>query len=201
MKLQLYAERIGAHFPGFDDSAWSSASPMNGFSSPGIKFYRTTVKIEVPLDYDVPLAFVFGISPDTKTRVQLLVNGYQMGRYVNHIGPQSVFPVYPGIINRGENVIALAVWGMHELDDEGKSFKFTRLSLEALDVFKTGYGEVNGEGLITKLPKGRKKFAIKSKDKIQGSSFKDIAYEWISRLHLQGLGEALYGILGNWAGL
>lgn len=141
---------------------------MDGFRGAGIKFYRTTVKIDFPQDYDVPLAFVFEIPAQTKARVELFVNGYQMGRYVNHIGPQSVFPVYPGIINRGDNVIALAVWGMHEPAD-GRPFKFVRLSLEALEVFRTGFGEVNGEGLITGLPPGRTDFWARSKDEeIQG---------------------------------
>ncbi|KAF8422540.1 extracellular beta-galactosidase [Tirmania nivea] len=159
----LYAVRVGAHFPGFEDAAISSGSPMEGFPGAGIKFYRTTVNITYPLDYDVPLAFFLEMPQDTQSRVQLFVNGYQMGRYVNHIGPQSVFPVYPGIINRGENVIGLAVWGMHE-PDEGKRFQFTRLSLEAMNIFITGYGEVSGEGLITGLPQGRGKHAVRVKD-------------------------------------
>lgn len=163
----LYAVRIGAHFPGFNDTTMSSESPMEGFPGAGIKFYRTTVNITYPLDYDVPLAFVFEIPQDIQTRVQLFVNGYQMGRYINHIGPQSVFPVYPGIINRGSNVIGLAVWGMHE-PAEGKRFQFTRLSLETLNCFfRTGYGEVNGEGLITGLPQGRSKFVARVKDMAQ----------------------------------
>jgi len=132
---------------------------MEGFSGPGVKFYRTVVKIDYPLDYDVPLAFVFNILQHVKTRVELFVNGYQMGRYVNHIGPQSVFPVYPGIINRGDNVIGIAIWGMNNLED-GEFFRFTKLSLEALDVFRTGYGEVNGQGLVTALPTSRRKFLV-----------------------------------------
>ena len=142
---------------------------MKGFSGPGIKFYRTTINIYFPLDYDVPLAFTFDIPLETKTRVELFVNGYQMGKYVNHIGPQSTFPVYPGIINRGENVIGLAVWGMHDpssspssssssSSSSSGSFRFTKLSLDALEVFRAGYGVVDGEGLITGLPRGRDKY-------------------------------------------
>ena len=42
----LYAERIGAHLPGFDDSKWSEGSPLasegGGLSGTGVNFYRTT---------------------------------------------------------------------------------------------------------------------------------------------------------------
>lgn len=38
----LYAERIGAHLPGFDDSKWQMGSPLDGIKGPGVNFYRTT---------------------------------------------------------------------------------------------------------------------------------------------------------------
>ena len=164
---------------------------MDGFPGAGIKFYRTTVNITYPLNYDVPLAFVFEIPRDIQARIQLFVNGYQMGRYVNHIGPQSVFPVYPGIINRGENVICLAVWGMRESAD-GKRLQFSRLSLEALSTFKTGYGEVNGEGLITVLPEGRSQFVSRAKNIAQDSKL--AGQGWVeyltTKLRVQGLSDA-----------
>ena len=139
---------------------------MEGFSTPGIKFYRMTVNITYPLDYDVPLGFYFDIPSDKKCRVELFVNGYQMGRYVPHIGPQFMFPVYPGIINRGENVVALAVWGMHELR-QGEAFKFKSLYLEALEVFRSGYAPVDGEGLIGSYPEGRKRYEVGGGDKTE----------------------------------
>jgi len=171
---------------------------MEGFPGAGIKFYRTTVNITYPLDYDVPLAFNFEIPQDTQTRVQLFVNGYQMGRYVNHIGPQSVFSVYPGIINRGENVIGLAVWGMHE-PAEGKRFQFARLSLEALNIFRTGYGEVNGEGLITELPRGRSKLVDRVKDQAQGGPGHELVEYLITKLRVQGLSDTFRSALDVWA--
>ena len=78
----LYAERIGAHFPGYDDSSWESGSPMDGFTGPGVKFYRTVVKLDVPDGIDAPLAFRFDIKKELITRVELFVNGYQMGKQV-----------------------------------------------------------------------------------------------------------------------
>ena len=40
----LYAERIGAHLPGFDDSKWASGTPLSGggVRGAGVNFYRTT---------------------------------------------------------------------------------------------------------------------------------------------------------------
>jgi Beta-galactosidase, domain 2/Beta-galactosidase, domain 3/Beta-galactosidase jelly roll domain len=78
----LYAERIGAHFPGYDDSSWESGSPMDGFTGPGVKFFRTVVRLDVPDGIDAPLAFWFDINKDLVTRVELFVNGYQMGKQV-----------------------------------------------------------------------------------------------------------------------
>lgn len=48
-------------------------------------------------------------------RAQLFVNGYQYGKYVNHIGPQTSFPVPEGILNyRGTNWIGLSLWAHGE---------------------------------------------------------------------------------------
>jgi hypothetical protein len=42
----LYAERIGAHLPGFPDADWQTGSPMkNGVKGAGINFYRTTFNL------------------------------------------------------------------------------------------------------------------------------------------------------------
>jgi hypothetical protein len=36
---------------------------------------------------------------------------YQYGKYIPHIGPQTRFPIPPGIINtRGTNALSLSVW-------------------------------------------------------------------------------------------
>lgn len=52
----LYAERIGAHLPGFDDSKWASGTPLSGggVRGAGVNFYRTTFSfvgwLEMSLD-------------------------------------------------------------------------------------------------------------------------------------------------------
>lgn len=88
----LHAERLGWHLPGFDDSAWESEGPGSGLKEAGAKFYRTVVPLDIPRGYDVSLGFVIGSSPGSRVRVQLYVNGYMFGKYVEHIGNQVVFP-------------------------------------------------------------------------------------------------------------
>jgi hypothetical protein len=42
--------------------------------------------------------------------VLIFVNGWNMGQFIAHVGPQRVFVIPPGILNpQGENTIALAV--------------------------------------------------------------------------------------------
>ncbi|RPA95845.1 hypothetical protein L873DRAFT_1791948 [Choiromyces venosus 120613-1] len=153
----LYAERIGAHFPGYDDSKWKSGSPMEGFQGADVKFYRTVIDLDLPKDWDVPLGFNFKIKNGTSARAELFVNGWQFGKYVGDIGPQTMFPVFPGIIHlRGKNTIAIALWGQHEVE-----CKFEELYIAPLDVFESGYGPVETEGLTPGYIEGRKKYEIK----------------------------------------
>jgi len=108
----LYAERVGWHLPGFDDSAWNSSSPSTvGLTGPGVQFYRTVVPLNMPAGNDVSLSFVLSAPASQKVRVQLFVNGYQYGRFNPYIGNQIIFPVPPGILDyTGDNTIGLAVW-------------------------------------------------------------------------------------------
>ncbi len=121
----LYAERLGWHLPGFDaaaDPAFSAfpetASPLDGLSSAGVRFYITTFTLGhghgLPADLDVPLGIELAAPPGTVARVQLWVNGYQFGKYVPHVGPQTRFPVPWGILNTGgqNNTLALSLWAM-----------------------------------------------------------------------------------------
>jgi hypothetical protein len=43
-------------------------------------------------------------------RALIFVNGWNMGQFIAHVGPQRLFPIPEGILNhRGANTIALAV--------------------------------------------------------------------------------------------
>ncbi|KAK7060173.1 hypothetical protein VNI00_000937 [Paramarasmius palmivorus] len=114
----LFAERQGWHLPGFDDGKWASGRPNDGLTHAGVSFYRTTFDLNIPRGVDYPLALVVSNSTiDSHYRAQFYVNGYQFGKYVNHLGPQTIFPIPQGIFNyQGRNTLAISLWA---LDDTG----------------------------------------------------------------------------------
>ncbi|RAO73469.1 uncharacterized protein BHQ10_009481 [Talaromyces amestolkiae] len=109
----LYCERQGFHQPQPPSDSWETSSPFEGISKPGIAFYSTSFELDVPDGWDVPLSFQFGnnTSPPPKYRAILFVNGYQFGKYINNIGPQTQFHVPQGILNyQGTNWVGVTLW-------------------------------------------------------------------------------------------
>lgn len=132
----LYAERVGAHLPGYPDSSWATTSSSNSTTatgsssssslvvpSAGVRVFRTTVPLSIPTGLDVSIAFTFSAPGNGSTsstfvsdytnqvRALLFVNGYQYGRFNPYIGNQITFPVPTGILNyQGDNTIAVTVW-------------------------------------------------------------------------------------------
>ncbi|KAH6693602.1 glycoside hydrolase superfamily, partial [Plectosphaerella plurivora] len=121
----LYAERIGAILPGFDDKDWTAhAAEATTLDNPaaGVRAYRTTVDLDVPANLDVSISFKLtapgykGLAPSkegysNQVRALLFVNGYQFGRFNPYIGNQVSFPVPPGILDyHGQNTIAVTIW-------------------------------------------------------------------------------------------
>lgn len=126
----LYAERVGAHLPGYPDDSWPISSSSNTSSSSslvvpgaGIRVFRTIVPLSIPSGLDVSIAFQFsapgnGSSSSTfvseytnEVRALLFVNGYQYGRFNPYIGNQINFPVPTGILDyNGDNTIVVTVW-------------------------------------------------------------------------------------------
>lgn len=120
----LYGERLGWHLPGFDPAssydadqygAWDDSTPFEGLGAPGVRFYVTNFTLAIPDDLDVPLGIALSAPAGTVARVMLWVNGYQYGKFEPHIGPQTVFPLQPGVVNNnGKNTLALSLWAMEE---------------------------------------------------------------------------------------
>ncbi|KAK4042488.1 hypothetical protein C8A01DRAFT_44500 [Parachaetomium inaequale] len=114
----LFAERMGYHQPGPPDKAFiAGKSPMkDGVGEPGVGFWTAEMKLDIPGEaWDVPLSFEFPAidaeGGSGRYRAVLWVNGFQFGRYISHVGPQTSFPVPEGILNyRGTNTIAIAIW-------------------------------------------------------------------------------------------
>ncbi|KPI35312.1 putative beta-galactosidase E [Cyphellophora attinorum] len=118
----MFFERQGYHLPLAPDSAFKDTStPYEGFAGPGVRFYRTTFNLSLPVpEYDIPLAIVFTNTSNASSvpesfRSLLYVNGFQFGKYVNHIGPQLEYPVPEGILNyNGENWLGVSLWNMED---------------------------------------------------------------------------------------
>ncbi len=115
----LYIERHGLHQPSPPISSFNftSHSPSIGTICSGVAFYTAQLNLSLPSDkWDIPLAFEFGNDTSIDTfRAQFWVNGWNFGRYVSNIGPQTRFPVPEGILNyQGENWIGLAVWALEK---------------------------------------------------------------------------------------
>jgi hypothetical protein len=132
----LYGERVGWHLPSFTpDSTFDRSSPLIGLNISGIRFYVTTFHLNIDSDLDVPLGIELSAPAGTVARVMIWVNGYQYGKFVPHIGPQTRFPVPPGVINnRGLNTVALSLWAM---SDEGA--KLDTVELISYGAYQTAF--------------------------------------------------------------
>ncbi|KAI2470078.1 glycoside hydrolase family 35 protein [Annulohypoxylon bovei var. microspora] len=138
----MFVERQGYHQPSPPSRDWEVSNPIvNGIKSAGIGFFTTTFELDVPAGYDVPMSFVFGNSSTSayavvpNYRCQLFVNGWQFGKYVANLGPQTTFPVPEGILNHnGANTVALTLWSL----DEGGA-KLDGFSLEPEMPLWSGY--------------------------------------------------------------
>ena len=110
----LYGEREGWHLPSAPDAGWTAARPGDAPPAAGTYWLRTRVKLDLPKGHDIQLGLAFGDTSkprsDPENRALIFVNGWNMGQFVAHIGPQRVFVIPPGILDpNGDNTIALAV--------------------------------------------------------------------------------------------
>lgn len=141
----LYVERQGLHLPGAfaanSSAGWmASKGPVtDGIPAPGIGFFATEFELNVPAGFDAPMSFTFtnGTS-GAALRAQLYVNGFQYGKYVSNVGPQTTYPVPQGILNyQGTNYLGVSLWGL-----DGGATKLDGLELGVDGVVASGLGEV-----------------------------------------------------------
>jgi hypothetical protein len=146
----LFVERQGLHLPGAlsADAGWAaSKGPVaDGIAAPGIGFFATQFELNVPVGYDVPMSFTFANTTSSATngssvpaiRAQIYVNGWQYGKFVSNVGPQTKFPVPQGILNyQGENYLGISVWGL-----DGGATKLGGLEMGIDGVVWSGLGTV-----------------------------------------------------------
>jgi beta-galactosidase GanA len=127
-----YGERMGWHLPGFDDSRWSKASLPAKQAAAGTSWYRTDFALNVPKGQDATIGLSFGDASKPRSpvryRVLIFVNGWNMGQFIAHVGPQRTFPIPEGILNhRGKNNIALAVTSDGQPGDALESVRLVTL--------------------------------------------------------------------------
>ncbi|KAI0775604.1 glycoside hydrolase superfamily [Trametes elegans] len=119
----LFAERSGWHLPGFvtDSSSLVNFTPRELSAGlpddlAGVGFFTTTVVLDVPAGIDATFSFEFdGGAQHTGEayRALLFVNGWKFGKRVGNLGPQSRFPVPPGVLDHhGRNTVAVALWAL-----------------------------------------------------------------------------------------
>ncbi|MFJ3795494.1 beta-galactosidase [Streptomyces sp. NPDC090088] len=108
----LYGEREGWHLPGFADGAWEAAELPRADKGMGVTWYRTGFRLAVPDGVDASVGLVLEDDPERAYRVQIFLNGWNLGQYINDVGPQHTFVLPNGILRtRGANTLALAVLG------------------------------------------------------------------------------------------
>ncbi len=106
----LHGEREGWHLPGFADGGWESVSLPRADQRMGVTWYRTEFRMTVPGGVDASVGLVLEDDPARAYRVQIFLNGWNLGQYVNDVGPQHTFVLPNGILRtRGSNTLALAV--------------------------------------------------------------------------------------------
>ncbi|WUH89229.1 beta-galactosidase [Streptomyces sp. NBC_00433] len=109
----LYGERAGWSLPGYPDSGWKPVSLPATDNRPGVSWYRTDADLDLPRGQDTSVGLTFTDDPSRKYRATIFVNGWQVGNYVNYLGPQHTFPIPNGILDPdGHNSIAIAVWNL-----------------------------------------------------------------------------------------
>jgi hypothetical protein len=103
----LYGERAGWSLPGYPDGKWNRVTLPTTDTRPGVSWYRTDATLDLPHGQDTSLGLTFTDDPSRKYRATVFVNGWQVGNYVNYLGPQHTFPVPNGILNpNGRNSLA-----------------------------------------------------------------------------------------------
>lgn len=109
----LFGERAGYTLPGYPTTGWKSVTLPTKNTTPGVSWYQSDLTLNLPKGQDTSLGLTFTDDPSRRYRAEIFVNGWQMGNYVNYVGPQHSFPVPNGVLNpHGKNDIVIAVWNL-----------------------------------------------------------------------------------------
>jgi hypothetical protein len=108
-----FGELNGWYLPAAPTEGWQPSSPGSVLPA-GTTWLRTRFTLDLPADDDIQLGLAFGdaqaVRSSRQYRALIFVNGWNMGQFIAHVGPQRVFVLPPGIIDpHGANTLALAV--------------------------------------------------------------------------------------------
>ena len=79
-------------------------------AAPGVGWYRTTFDLHVSKDVDASIGLTIADDPAKAYRAVIFVNGWNLGQYINNVGPQHTFVMPNGILDPGGiNTLAVAV--------------------------------------------------------------------------------------------
>jgi beta-galactosidase GanA len=128
----LFGEREGWHLPELDDTDWDSAELPVGDRRQGVTWYRTGFRLQVDPGVDASVGLTLQDDPKRSYRVQIFLNGWNMGQYINDVGPQHTFALPNGILRtRGTNSLALAVLSDGTTEAGPKDVRLTLLGASA----------------------------------------------------------------------
>ncbi|MEU1195000.1 beta-galactosidase [Streptomyces sp. NPDC005813] len=106
----LHGERRGWHLPGFADGGWKVVDLPRAERRQGVIWYRSDFRLAVDTGVDASIGLTLTDDPARAYRVQIFLNGWNMGQYINDVGPQHTFVLPNGLLRtRGSNTLALAV--------------------------------------------------------------------------------------------
>jgi hypothetical protein len=106
----LYGERAGWYLPGYPDGNWSTVQTPYSDSNPGVAWYRTTFDLDEPSGIDASLGLNITDPATKQYRALIFLNGWNLGQYINDVGPQHTFVLPNGILRtHGHNTLAIAV--------------------------------------------------------------------------------------------
>jgi beta-galactosidase GanA len=106
----LYGERNGWHLPTFSDASWQSVSLPRADTFQGVRWYRTDFTFAPPPGVDASIGLTLTDASTRAYRAQIFLNGWNLGQYINDVGPQHTFVLPNGILHaNASNSLALAV--------------------------------------------------------------------------------------------
>ncbi|GGS73469.1 beta-galactosidase [Streptomyces griseoviridis] len=108
----LYGERRGWHLPGLDERGWTAVRSTRTGRRQGETWLRTAFRPDLPAGVDATFGLVLeDDAPDRAYRVQIFLNGWNIGQYAgDRTGAQHTFVLPNGILRpRETNTLALAV--------------------------------------------------------------------------------------------